>query len=70
MEENAKLAQLAHIMIDKHGEHASPIARIRAIECSVEPEVAIIWLRVADLVESYQSPVVPSRLDHSRLSEA
>jgi hypothetical protein len=70
MEENPKLAQLAQIMIDKHGEHASSVARTKAINCSVEPEVSLIWSRVADLVESYQSPVVPSHLDRPHLSEA
>jgi DNA-binding transcriptional regulator YdaS (Cro superfamily) len=58
VEDNAKLTQLAQIMIDKHGEHASAIARINAIRCSAEPEVAVIWSRVADLIESYQSHVV------------
>jgi hypothetical protein len=70
MEENPKLTRLARIMIDKHGEYASSVARCRAIKASVEPEVAVIWLRVADLAESYQSPVIPNRVDHSHLSEA
>ena len=70
MEDNAKLRQLAKIMIDKHGDHASAIAHINAIRCSAEPEVAVIWSRVADLVEGYQAHVVVDFVERSNRPQA
>jgi hypothetical protein len=67
MDRETKLNFVALVMVCKHGENASAVARTRMAEYAGDWEATRTWLEVADIADHLQARVVtPETVGRSR----